>query len=433
MRVIAVVAAFACAAIAQEKAPFAVAGWSNVHEQDCGRIATTLFGEPVRSPARGLASFVSRPADHVVDGAGVDGEGVTRERLGFPLELWDVGGDGLGAQLPLALPKDFDHAFAPIPCTTPTLLRRAVEHSVAVAVRRDASGRILAIGAAPGIQARPGLPGPDAAFLAGWHAQLLDAGRETLPSPLREIAARAPPIGVVVGLRARIEDETWAGALTLQSRTLDEVEGVVAADGRFRLVVRGARMTEGDEATVDVAIELACDLSAVYIGVAEWPTRCVWPRDHARIADVLRTDARVALPLIAWARDPYWFAPSSRLEHAVDMDGAHTRIDESAPDEGLLGVVRHLVDARCDPPRLDAISVLGIDGSVELEHRFEGDMELAPGYRRPMRVVTRWWGWGTHALLRQRTVTILAARIGAESSVESWRPGAGVTDWRVQR
>lgn len=432
MRVNAAVAALACAcaALAQEQAPFAVAGWSNLHEQDFGTIATTWFGEAVRSKARGLSSFVSRPADHCADGAGEDGAGVSREDVAFPLVIW---GPPEGAWFPaFTLPKDFDLAFEPLPCAAPTLLRRAVERSVLVAVLRDGVGNIVSIGdRRPGGE-EPALPEPDPAFLAGWHASLCDRSREELPSPLREVAAHSEAIGVVVGLRARLDDVWFDQDGKPERRIVDEIEGAVAADGRFRLVARGEYATE-DEGVASVAIELCCDLRAVYLGVREWPTRCVWPRDHARIHDVLRTDARAALPLIAWARDPYWFAPCSRLAHAVDQDGEFTRVDETAPDEGLPGIARHLVDEQCDPPRVQRLQVLAGEGSLVLEHRYADERELAPGYRRPMTITSRWWSPGASTLVRERTLTILAARVGAESSVPSWRPGVEVTDWRVQR
>lgn len=422
---------------AQDRAPFATAGWSNVHDQDCGRMVVTLLGEARVSPARALFSFVSRPADHAADGAGRDGEGVRRERLGFPVMLYGPPPRGLGPRLPLCLPKDFDEAFQPLSCDPPVLLRRAVEHSVEVAVQRDAQGRIVAIGAGPGaapaaIGSGIEVPAADAAILAGWHAPYLDAARESLPSPLREIASHAPPIPLVVGLRARIEDTSHPGEGEEPLRSEDELEGSVAADGRFQLVTRAKCLTEDDE-TVTVAFELACDLRALSLGVREWPTRCVWPADHPRFSDVLRTEARVALPLIAWARDPYWFAPCSALVCEIAPMGELVRVDESAPDEGLLGTVRHLVDERSDPPTLRSLAVLGPDGTLVLEHRYEDDRELAPGYRRPMRIVTRRFDPRTGRVVRERIVTILAARIG--TAAEAKRLGLELrgSDLRLMR
>jgi len=108
-------------------------------------------------------------------------------------------------------------------------------------------------------------------------------------------------------------------------------------------------------------------------------------------------------------------------------------VDEAAPEQGLSGIARHLVDERSDPPRVERLQVLAGEGSLVLEHRYADERELAPGYRRPMKITTRWWSPLTSTLVRERTLTILAARVGAESSVPTWRPGAEVTDWRVQR
>lgn len=78
---------------------------------------------------------------------------------------------------------------------------------------------------------------------------------------------------------------------------------------------------------------------------------------------------------------------------------------------------RHLVDERSDPPTMRSLSVLDPDGTLVLEHRYEDERELAPGYRRPMRIVTRRFDPRTGRLVRERSVTILAARIdtGAEA------------------
>ena len=121
------------------------------------------------------------------------------------------------------------------------------------------------------------------------------------------------------------------------------------------------------------------------------------------------------------------------MKHVVEPKTKLVRTAETAPDSGLLGSARMFVDASSDPPRLTPLQVLDMDGRVVMEHRYDDERELAPGYRRPFRIVTRWFLSGTPTLMRQRTVTIQSARVGAESSVKHWRPDAASRLWLAVR
>ena len=437
-------AVFLCAAViaAQEaslRSPrFFDAGWNNVHRATPGRITKRILDDLVQSPASVTSDYVFRPADHYADGtAQAAPEGFVGETLSFPVEIFGTGERALTPWMADALPADFEAALLRTRTIGRHLMHLRLEHSVDVGVRRRADGTIesfaaqLAVGTANdrlrvlGGEIDEVLPPADAQFVAGWHASWLDQGVDALPEPLREIARAAPEIPVVDRIEATVVDTWFDTEGQVAERFEFTLRGAVAADGRFA-IERTAEYLDEDGKPVPVTFEVSCDLRGLCVGIKGWPVRCVWPRNHEDIADVLLDVAGPILPLVGWARDPYWMPRSSRTAWSFGQGpNGSTWVAADWPGTGLGGSLEYVIDESTSPPRVVRLNCF--DGSLT---RFDDERELAPGFRRPMNLVT-WWGEGKS--FRKREVTIAKARISNERAVPSWRPGGTDTRWYLMR
>jgi hypothetical protein len=271
------------------------------------------------------------------------------------------------------------------------------------------------------------LPEPTPAVLGGPVPTA--ATKTDVPERLAVALRACAPIDVVHEIVAtlRYEQLPWtvAGDAIVSAHRL---RGVVAADGRFRLWSTIDHLDE-DETVVPVTTEASCDRRGLALRSAELPYAVVWPVDHVDAQRVLASSARFALPLIAWARDPYWLGAGDSLAWEETANGDWRGTPRLAD---FVGEVRcRVIDSEHGSLVESVVSQVPEMEAFRTQLEFADYFELAPGFLRPR--VVRWTEFQNGAPDTKVELRIERASIPSARRKFEWLPLREVSVWHITR